>query len=157
MVATDTNSTATDVYQWEAEGKGSCAKAGGCISLISSGRSTGGATFVDASADGADVFFITDDSLVARDPGAIDLYDARVGGGFSEPTPPIPCEGDACQFLPSEPVDPTLTTLLTGPGNPKVHFGKRCKPGFVTRKGKCVKQGSRAKGNRKGNRRGGRR
>ena len=157
LVSTDTNTTAPDVYQWEAEGKGSCAKAGGCVSLISSGRSPDGATFIDASTDGADVFFTTDDSLVAKDPGAIDLYDARVGGGFDEPTPPIPCEGDACQFLPSDPVDPTLTTLLSGPGNPKVHFAKRCKPGFVKRKGKCVKRGSRPKGNRRGNRRGGKR
>ena len=47
---------------------GSCAKAGGCVSLISSGRAAGGATFVDASADGSDVFFLTDGSLVGSRP-----------------------------------------------------------------------------------------
>jgi hypothetical protein len=138
---TDTNK-APDVYQWEAQGTGSCTRAGGCTSLISSGRSAEGAAFVDAAADGSDVFFVTDGSLVPSDPGAWDLYDARVGGGFPVPSPPIPCLGDACQPLPSEPVDPTLTTLLTGPGNPAVRYPgtKGCKKGFVKRKGRCVKK-----------------
>ncbi len=38
------------------------------------------------------------------------------GGGALE------CEGDACQILPPEPVDPTLTTLLSGRGNPKPRY-----------------------------------
>jgi hypothetical protein len=122
LALTDTNSSVPDVYQWEAQGEGSCTSPGGCISLISSGRSAGGGRFIDASADGSEAFFITDDSLVGADPGALDLYDARVGGGFPEPPPPIPCEGDACQILPSEPVDPTLTTLLSGRGNPAPHY-----------------------------------
>ena len=153
LVSTDTNLGATDVYQWETQGTGSCARQGGCIALISSGRSAGGATFVDASANGSDAFFITDDSLVPPDPGAIDLYDARVGGGFSEPPPPIPCQGDACQFLPSQPVDPTLTTLLSGPGNPKVRFQVRlrCKAGYRKRGKRCVKKRS-ARSKRRGRR-----
>jgi WD40-like Beta Propeller Repeat len=133
----------TDAYEWEAQGEGSCNRAGGCISLLSSGRSAGGASFVDASADGSDAFFLTEGSLVAGDLGALDLYDARVGGGFPVAVPPILCEGDACQSLPPEPVDPTLTTLQEGPGNPKVRFqnqGKRCKRGFVRRHGKCVRK-----------------
>jgi hypothetical protein len=118
LASTDTNFGATDVYQWEAQGKGNCTRPEGCVALISSGRSTEGASFVDASTDGANVFFLTDASLVAIDPGSIDLYDARVGGGFPVPAPPIPCEGDACQPLPEQPVDPTLTTLTPGHGNP---------------------------------------
>jgi hypothetical protein len=143
LVLTDTDNAA-DAYEWEAEGEGSCAKAGGCVSLISSGRSASGASFIDASADGQDAFFLTDGSLVTGDPGALDLYDARIGGGFPEPAPPIICEGDACQGLPSAPADPTLTTLLTGPGNPAVHYPKTkktgCKAGTVKRGGKCVKK-----------------
>ncbi|HSK49734.1 MAG TPA: hypothetical protein VK889_04475, partial [Solirubrobacterales bacterium] len=54
---------APDVYQWQVQGSGSCAKAGGCVDLISSGLA-GTSTFVGASADGADVFFVTDRSLV---------------------------------------------------------------------------------------------
>jgi phosphodiesterase/alkaline phosphatase D-like protein len=50
----------------------------------------------------------------------------------------IACEGDACQFLPSDPVDPTLTTLLEGPGNPKVHYRRYCRAGFRKHKGNCV-------------------
>ena len=34
-----------------------------------------------------------------------------------EPPLPVTCSGDSCQRLPSEPRDPTLTTLLEGPGN----------------------------------------
>jgi DNA-binding beta-propeller fold protein YncE len=39
-----------------------------------------------------------------------------------EPPPAVTCEGDSCQQLPSEPRDPTLTTLLEGSGNPPVNF-----------------------------------
>jgi hypothetical protein len=149
------NNNAPDPYQWEATGEGGCTKAGGCISLLSTGRTAGGATFVDASADGADVFFLTAASLVEADPGAVDLYDARVGGGFPIPGEPLPCNGDACQPLPPPPVDPTLTTLLAGPGNPPVRYpnsrGKRCKKGLVKKKGKCVRKG--AKANKKGSKR----
>jgi hypothetical protein len=142
LVVTDTNKDA-DVYQWEAQGTGSCAASGGCRALISSGRAEAGASFVDASSDGDDVFFLTDGSLVDADPGSVDLYDARVGGGFPTPEVPIPCEGNACQSLPPEPVDPVLNTLLGGLGNPAVHYaggGKRCKKGQVKRRGKCVKK-----------------
>ncbi len=38
------------------------------------------------------------------------------GGGAGD------CEGDACQVVPSDPGDPTLTTLLSGHGNPKPHY-----------------------------------
>jgi hypothetical protein len=119
LAATDTNSPARDVYQWEARGSGSCTRASGCVSLISGGRGSGDSQFVDASSDGSDAFFLTEDSLVVSDPGSIDLYDARVGGGFPVPTEATACEGDACQILPSPPVDPTLTTLTPGHGNPK--------------------------------------
>ncbi len=123
LVAKDGNGGAPDVYQWEAQGEGDCARVGGCVSLISSGAA-GGATFVDASADGADAFFLTGSSLVGPDPGSVDLYDARVGGGFAEPKPPIVCSGDSCQPLPPEPVDPSISTLQPGIGNPPVRYGK---------------------------------
>jgi hypothetical protein len=148
LVLADTNKD-TDAYQWEAQGTGSCTREEGCVSLISSGRSPDGASFVDASADGEDAFFLTSESLVGRDPGSIDLYDARVGGGFPEPPTPIPCNGDACQVLPASPGDPTLTTLLSGPGNPPERYGKygprrRCPKGKrlkrVRRNGRAVKR-----------------
>jgi hypothetical protein len=150
LVVTDTNSAA-DVYEWEAQGKGTCNRPGGCVSLVSGGRTGGVTTFVDASADGSDAFFVTEASLVGSDPGAADVYDARVGGGFSSPPAPIPCEGDACQPLPSAPVDSTLTTLLSGPGNPPVRYpgAKGCKKGKVRRHGKCVRAHGKAHRKRK--------
>jgi hypothetical protein len=125
----DSNSR-PDVYQWEAQGVGSCARAPGCLGLISK---RGGASFVDASADGADVFFLTDESLLNADPGSIDLYDSRVGGGFPEAQTPIACIADACQALPSPPDDPTPGTLTPNSGNPPLRYfkqqqGKKHKP-----------------------------
>lgn len=123
LVLQDTNQE-KDVYEWEADGMGSCVQPRGCLQLISSGRSGAGASFVDASADGGDVFFVTDGSLVKADPGAVDLYDAREGGGFPEAPTPIPCEEDACQPLPPAPDDPSPGSLVPSTGNPPVHFPK---------------------------------
>jgi hypothetical protein len=112
-----------DVFEWEAQGAGGCARPSGCIGSISSGRGANGASFVDASADGSDAFFLTDESLVGQDRGGLDIYDARVGGGFPEPIPPIPCVGDACQVLPPSPEDPTPGTgFFTEDGNPSLQF-----------------------------------
>ncbi len=155
LVSSDSNRE-NDVYQWEADGEGTCAKASGCVTLISSGRAAGGATFVDASADGSDIFFVTDGSLVAGDPGAFDLYDARVGSGLEEELEEIPCFGDACQDLPSEPVDPGLATLVPGPGNPRITYVKhhRREPNHCKHKksGKCHKSKGKGKHQKKGNR-----
>jgi hypothetical protein len=158
LVPADTNTQGSsnkgvsDAYQWEAQGEGSCTRAEGCVSLLSSGRDATPSLFADASEDGSDAFFLTGASLVGQDPGAIDLYDARIGGGFGEPGEGIPCEGDSCQALPPEPTEPTLTTLLSGPGNPPVHYtrygfkaAKSCPKGKVpktvkTKDGKKVKK-----------------
>jgi hypothetical protein len=158
IVPSDTNTFGAggagvpDPYQWEAQGEGSCARAEGCASLLSSGRDATPSLFADASADGSDAYFLTGSSLVGADPGAIDIYDAKVGGGFGEPGEGIPCEGDSCQALPPEPTEPTLTTLLSGPGNPPVHYtrygfkaAKSCPKGKVpktvkTKGGKKVKK-----------------
>jgi hypothetical protein len=60
--------------------------------------------FGDASADGTDVYFETRSQLVPGDNDElIDLYDARVDGGFkSELAPPSPnCDGEACKPPPA--------------------------------------------------------
>jgi hypothetical protein len=148
LATQDTNND-RDVYQWQAQGSGGCVASGGCVNLISSGRSQDGASFIDASADGSDVFFTTNESLVPSDPGSIDLYDARVGGGFPLPPVLIPCNGDACQPLPGEPEDPTPGTLLAKPqGNPPLSF-----PGEGAKKGKGKKgKGKKSKRAGKGKR-----
>jgi hypothetical protein len=146
LVLQDTDK-APDVYEWEAQGEGSCQRGGGCLSLVSSGRSQGGAVFVDASANGSDAFFLTEGSLVPADPGSVDLYDAREGGGFPEPPSEIPCQADACQTLPSEPEDPEPGTLRQGPGTPPSRppllllspsGATKCAKDRVLREGRCV-------------------
>lgn len=156
LVLFDTNRR-PDVYEWEAQGKGTCNRAGGCLALISSGKGEG-ASFLDASADGSDAFFLTERSLVAADPGSLDLYDARVGGGFPDQPTPIPCEGDACQILPSEPENPPVTTLIAGPGNPPLRYTSRHRPKRHKKgKRKSSRQHKQAKGQRGGKHAGGRR
>jgi hypothetical protein len=124
----DTNGKA-DVYEWERPGSGDCTEASsafsppndGCLSLISSGESPTDSEFVDASADGTDVFFYTASSLLPQDPGLIDIYDARAGGGYpAPPVPPASCEGEACQGPLAPPNDPTpASSAFEGAGNVK--------------------------------------
>ncbi len=117
LLPRDTNGM-QDVYEWEALGAGpgqaKCSeqnpsyspRTGGCLSLISTGASPRDSEFIDASATGKDVFFVTLSSLVSQDPGLIDLYDAREGGGLpSLLAPPASCEGEACQGAPEPPND----------------------------------------------------
>ena len=118
LLPKDTNGE-PDVFEWEAFGSSGCGLESGCIQPISSGRGKEGASFVDSSLDGTDAFFLTNESLFGPDPGGVDLYDARVKGGFPEPTPPLACVGDACQALPPKPEDPEpgtgfLTDELNG-------------------------------------------
>ncbi len=140
-----------DVYEWEAaESKQEClqekgaelyvADAGGCLSLVSSGTDAEDSAFVDADRDGSDVFIRTGQSLLPQDPGLIDIYDARVGGGFPQPTAVSGCEGEACQGPPSPPDDPTpASSAFAGAGNVKAAPGKpRCAKGKARRKGRCV-------------------
>lgn len=127
LVPQDTNG-AWDVYEWEAKGEGDCTEADvtfsprsdGCARLISSGLSPEDSEFIDSNHDGSEAFFKTASSLLPQDPGLIDLYDARVDGGFpSPPQPAAPCEGEACQNPPEAPRDPTpASASFHGAGNP---------------------------------------
>jgi hypothetical protein len=79
--------------------------ASGKLSLLSTGRGKDPTEFADASASGDDVFLLTRQPLVGSDRDQlVDLYDARVGGGFPEPAaPPLPCAADGCQAPPGVP------------------------------------------------------
>ena len=125
----DTNG-AQDVYEWEAPGTGTCttskpeysAQNGGCVSLISTGESEEDSEFVEASTDGRDVFFRTEEGLAPQDPGLIDIYDARAGGGEAPAVSPPACEGDACQSVPPAPGAKTPGSVaFSGPGNLAPH------------------------------------
>jgi hypothetical protein len=125
LVPQDTNGQ-VDVYEWEREGASSCplrAPArinGGCVFLLSGGRGNNshGAVFVDASASGNDVFFATRAKLLPQDQNEnVKLYDARVDGGFPEPS--LACTGTGCQGIPPAPpqfATPSSVTF-TGAGN----------------------------------------
>ena len=161
LVLTDTNGKG-DVYQWEQSGTGSCTTtdpsyipaSGGCVNLISSGKSSADSEFLDASPTGADVFIRTAASLLPQDPGSYDVYDARVLGGYPPLPPPQPeCEGQACQNPAPPPNDPTPgSSSFSGPGNVKEAKPKpkKCPKGKhkVKKKGKvsCVKN-HKKKGN----------
>ncbi len=151
LVIGDSNSH-LDVYQWEANGAGDCQLSPGCVSLISSGRWVEDSYFIDASEGGADVFFATGESLVPSDPGSVDLYDARVNGGFPQPQRPIPCIADGCQPLPSPPDDPTPATLVQTSGNPPARFAKERKRRQRRGKGKRKGPGKGARGKGRGTR-----
>lgn len=147
-----------DVYEWEAEGSGSCrssAAGGGCLYLLSSGTSPYPSFFGDASLSGEDVFIFTRDRLVPQDQDQIqDVYDARFEGGLAsqnQPPPPPPCEGDACKSAPSAapPAASAGTTAFRGPGNPTPLPPCPTAKGKVRKQGKCVTKHQRKKKHRK--------
>jgi hypothetical protein len=158
LLPADRNGKA-DVYEWERVGSGDCdasapsfsTASGGCLSLISSGMSTSDSQFVDASTSGDDVFFATTAGLLAHDVGLEDVYDARVNGGFPPPpTPPAPCEGEACQGLPSPPNDPTPgSSSFSGSGN-LPPAGKAKKRAKKHRHNKASKRHRKSNANRHG-------
>jgi Fibronectin type III domain len=156
LVSQDTNGL-QDVYEWEAEGTLGCPVRvparddRGCVSLLSGGSSSDLSWLVDASASGGDVFFITRAQLVVADGNEkMDLYDARVGGGFAEVE--HSCTGSGCQGVPPAPpifATPSSVTF-SGVGNyeapqrkatvkPKRRAAK-CGKGFVKKRGKCVRK-----------------
>jgi hypothetical protein len=90
LVPQDTNRQ-RDVYEYEA----------GSLYAISSDMSEAPAYFMDATPSGSDVFFATAQPLLERDKDDVyDIYDARVDGGFPEPTPHAPsCNGEGCRSV----------------------------------------------------------
>ena len=147
LLPRDTNG-AQDVYEWEVPGAGDCGedssdyfpRNGGCLYLISSGESSEGSEFWEASPDGKDVFLTTASSLLPQDPGSVDIYDARIDGGFPPPSKAAECEGEACQSPPGAPNDPTpASAALQGAGNLREGAPKQsCHKPKVRRKGRCV-------------------
>jgi hypothetical protein len=68
----------------------------GWVSLISDGAD-GSVNLLGTDSSGADVFFETKDPLVAQDTDSnVDIYDARIDGGFPVPAQSS-CSGEGCQ------------------------------------------------------------
>ncbi|MFL5898529.1 MAG: hypothetical protein ACJ76D_08720 [Solirubrobacterales bacterium] len=109
-----------DVYEWEEQGTGSCQTPGGCVYLISSGKSARANFLYAATPSGDDVFFRSSDLLVPRDQDETpSIYDARVGGGFGSPAGGAgECLGEACQPTVTAPESPPLgSEVIQGSGN----------------------------------------
>jgi hypothetical protein len=78
LVSQDTNGK-EDVYEYEPSGVGDCNQPSGCVGLVSSGESGEESGFLDAGANGDDVFFLTVAKLWSSDvDNALDVYDAHV-------------------------------------------------------------------------------
>jgi hypothetical protein len=68
----------------------------GCVGLMSSGVASEESAFVDASASGADVFFVTSEQLVSQDTdGNYDMYDAH------ECSVEVPCFPESASVAPA--------------------------------------------------------
>jgi DNA-binding beta-propeller fold protein YncE len=118
-----------DVYEWVAPGAagGSCTTVevnGGCLYLLSSGKSDRGSYLLDASSDGTDVFIATTSQLVPVDRDDLyDVYDVSAGGGIAAQfgSPGVPCVEESCrgdrQESPASSAPGSAT--FNGPGNPK--------------------------------------
>lgn len=92
----------------------------GAAQLISGTEGGGDAVFLDASASGNDAFFATREQLVPTDVDElVDVYDARVDGGFAVAAKQAPCQGSACQG-PSPPpplLSAPISSSFIGSGN----------------------------------------
>jgi hypothetical protein len=124
----------------------------GATALLSTGKDPSDSYFLDASANGHDVYFVTRQRLVGWDTdGAYDLYDARVNGGFPEPAPITPeCTNTGCQgpTTTPPPTTPLNSTNFQGQGNQTqatpAPRPTKCKRGHVKRRihgrTRCIKR-----------------
>ncbi len=135
-----------DIYEWH----------DGQVSLISTGHSLTPDETPVITPSGRDIFFTSTEGILPQDSdGLKSLYDARIGGGFPAALVPAGgCSGDSCQGPPSVPelLSAPASATFSGLGNPTPAVSKpavnakkakskpkRCRNGYVKRKGRCVR------------------
>ena len=141
LVPSDTDEL-QDVYEWEAQGVGSCANPGGCVYLISSGSSDRIDYLYAVSDNGDNAFFRTSDLLLGVDTEHTpSIYDARVEGGFAEEEHPG-CQGEGCRpLLTPPPLLPAPESGIHEPeGPPPVKHCKGKRKVVRNAKVQCVKK-----------------
>lgn len=108
--------TIPKVYEYEQSGEGSCSASAGCLYRLSSDQNTEEDSFLEASADGGQAFFVTASQLVASDKDKLpDIYDASVDGGFATPSSEEPCQS-ACRPVGATPsVTGSPLSSIAGP------------------------------------------
>jgi hypothetical protein len=111
----------------------------------STGRYPGGSQGIVYATSGnthpGGVYAYTPEAAAGGSLAAPKIPPSPLGGRSLFPTVPIGgpaaqgngilCQGDSCQILPPEPVDPALTTTLPGLGNPRVRYSRArrdCRP-----------------------------
>jgi hypothetical protein len=132
-----------DVYLWT-PGRVFLISTGAVGDNVAEGLSGGSAAI---SSTGQDIYFNTTGALTPSDGDDLrDVYDARIGGGFSFAQSP-PCSGEACRPpVSNPPASQPLGSQGAGPGNPTPP--KPCPKGKVRKHGKCVKKAKKHSGNR---------
>jgi hypothetical protein len=106
LLPSDTNGL-SNVYEYE-EGQ---------LHLLSPGSTSANAYFVEASANGDDVFLVTSE-LLADTNGDVSVFDARVNGGFPEALAPSACgEGDCAIAAQAPTLSTPASATFSGPGN----------------------------------------
>ena len=161
LVPADTNGV-VDPYEWEAGGTGSCHSAdvnGGCLYLLSSGKSLNASYLGDVSASGDDAFIFTGQSLVPQDEDElVDVYDVRVDGGLPsqhQAAGPAACLGEACRGASTAAADQPSpgSAGFSGPGDKKEKpKQKKCQKHGKT---KCKKHKKHSKKSKKQKKSGG--
>ena len=131
LVSQDTNK-GPDVYEFVdgrpqliTSGTGSASAGSAALSFAASNELPG---LVGVSANGADVYVGTFDSLTSEDHNGnfFKFYDARTDGGFAQTAPTPPCEaGEECHGpgtqAPALPTQGTAATLTGGNATPERH------------------------------------
>jgi hypothetical protein len=110
-----------NIYEWE----------NGKVYLLAAGDSKGTTRYIDSSASGADAFFLSKEKMALQDfDSTVDIYDARVNGGYEFKPPPVPCAPltDGCQPSPMPQPGPDgapVSEGFSGPENPSVTKPKK--------------------------------